>query len=354
MKVFAFYLPQYYPTELNDKTWGNGFTEWHNVSGGKKFFRNHKQPKLPGQLGFYDLRLTETRKEQGKLAKLFGIDGFSYWHYWSKGDLLLEKPTRLMLKDGYPDITFFFSWANHDWHKKSWSSKSSSWTSDKLLFKQLYGDNDDIISHFNYCLDFFRNKNYYKINNKPVFSFFAPLDITYSAQMFRIWNELALKNGFDGIYFIGQCRDLSNLSRIKQLKLDKINISLHRELFNKSQVKKIINRVLRRPGIYDYNKILPELDSQLFEDEDIIPTIIPNWDHTPRSGLYGNLFTNSNPKNFSKHLKQIFKRVENKKNKIILLKSWNEWGEGNYLEPDFEFQTQYLKEFRKIKDLYDK
>ena len=120
-RVIALYLPQYHPVAENDKYWGKGFTEWTNVAKAKPLFKGHDQPRIPADLGFYDLRLPQVRKEQAELAKEAGIEGFCYWHYWfGNGKEVLQMPFDEVVKSGEPDFPFCLGWANHDWTTKTW------------------------------------------------------------------------------------------------------------------------------------------------------------------------------------------------------------------------------------------
>ena len=137
-RVIAYYLPQFHPVDVNDKFWGKGFTEWTNVAKAKPVFKGHDQPRIPADLGFYDLRLQSVAEEQAKLAKEAGIEGFCYWHYWfGNGKEVLEMPMDRMVETGKPDYPFCIGWANHDWSTKTWTKDKSSLQS-TMIFKQEY------------------------------------------------------------------------------------------------------------------------------------------------------------------------------------------------------------------------
>lgn len=357
-KIIAFYLPQYHPTTNNDKWWGKGFTEWTNVCKARPLFRGHYQPHVPADLGFYDLRMPEAREAQADLAKNFGIYGFCYYHYWFDDNKLeLEKPMEDVLKLGKPDFPFMACWANESWHAKFWGIDGVS--SKITLSEQKYGENAEIVSHFNYMLPFFKDNRYIKKNNKPVFMIYRALEIDYIVKFMQIWKKLAQENGFDGVFFIGQTTintdreskqiidlgyDAASTVRYNDF-LEERSI-IHKTLYN------IYRRFSRTPLNYDYNKIYKKLTSEKDSADKIIPTIIPNWDHTPRSGRMGNLLTNSTPQNFRKHLAYLKSILEkkNEKEPFVFLKSWNEWGEGNHVEPDLKYGLGYLEA---IKDFVD-
>ena len=140
VRVIAFYLPQFHPTPENDKWWGKGFTEWTNVGKAKPLFKGHYQPKVPADLGYYDLRVPETRREQAELARQYGIEGFCYWHYWfGNGRQLLQRPFQEVLASGEPDFPFCLAWANHSWEDKQFNKEGGN----KMLMEQLYPGDED-------------------------------------------------------------------------------------------------------------------------------------------------------------------------------------------------------------------
>lgn len=166
-KIIAYYLPQYHPFPENDKWWGKGFTEWTNVGKAKPLYRGHYQPKVPTELGYYDLRIPEIRQQQADLAKEAGIFGFCYWHYWfgNKRQLLNEIIDEV-IESGKPNFPFCFGWANESWKAKQWNKDGSG---DKMLMEQIYGGEQDYREHFEYALKAFKDERYIKIDKMPVF-----------------------------------------------------------------------------------------------------------------------------------------------------------------------------------------
>ena len=136
IKIIAFYLPQYHPFPENDKWWGKGFTEWTNVGNAKSLFRGHYQPKVPADLGYYDLRLLEIRDMQTKLAREAGIDGFMYWHYWfENGKQLMASIFDEVLESGKHGFPFCLGWANHSWYAKDWNTNNRKKDRTIILFQ---------------------------------------------------------------------------------------------------------------------------------------------------------------------------------------------------------------------------
>jgi Glycosyltransferase WbsX len=348
VRVIAFYLPQYHPIPENDSWWGNGFTEWTNVAKAKPLYKGHNQPKIPADLGFYDLRLPETRKAQAEMAKKYGIEGFCYWHYWfGNGKRLLERPFNEVLNSGEPDFPFCLAWANHSWKLKTWTSDGT----DKLLIEQEYPGTNDYIAHFNAVLPAFRDKRYITIDGKPLFVIFSPLEFADVKYFMELWRELALKNGLTGIYFVGkQDYPYVNKDKILAYGFDSIyNDSVLAIHLSQTNFKRIMLRLKIKlfniPRIYQYADAIKLFRNNSDSEVDTIPAIIPNWDHTPRSGLYGTVLAGSTPELFKKHVGQVFESIKAKpkENQLVFLKSWNEWGEGNYIEPDIKDGLSYLK-----------
>lgn len=370
-RVIAFYLPQFHPVEENDKYWGKGFTEWTNVAKAKPLFKGHYQPQIPADLGFYDLRLKEIREDQAKMAEECGIEGFCYWHYWfGNGKKVLEKPFEAVLSSGEPQFPFCLGWANHSWTNKTWI-KNKAFQKDTVIFAQTYPGRDDYINHFYEVLPAFKDERYIKVDGKPLFLIFSPESIPDSAEFIQIWQDLAKQNGLDGIYFVARVSatgkfDLktkdyldsveSRYKRILTLGYDAINSDTTR--YAEVQVEGLYKKMFRAAwtrmtgmGLlykYDYEKIMNNFYLPVEEEENIFPQILPRFDRTPRAGRAARIYVNSTPEKFYKATKKALELVEKKQDehKIIFLQSWNEWGEGNYMEPDLKFGKAYLESLK--------
>lgn len=352
-RVIAFYLPQYHPTPSNNEWWGEGFTEWTNVGKAKPLFKGHDQPKVPTELGYYDLRLPESRKAQAELAKEAGVEGFCYYHYWfGNGREELQLPFNEVVRTGEPDFPFCLCWANESWHKKFWNADGEN--SKKILAEQIYEGKEGNEKHFYALLKAFKDKRYITVDGKLLFAIYKPLAFEHLKEFMDQWNELARKAGLKGFYFIGQTYETPDIDKIFATGIDAVNIIHLWDGFKKHStlVAKIIRRwrmITRRPRIISYKKIWPLLVTEREKEVNIIPTIIPNWDHTPRSGSGGTVIENCNPKAFAKHVRSAIEIVSSKpdEHKLIFLKSWNEWGEGNYMEPDLLYGRGYLEALAK-------
>ena len=372
-RVIAFYLPQFHPTPENDLWWGKGFTEWTNVAKAKPSFKGHIQPKIPADLGFYDLRLPETRKAQADLAREYGVEGFCYWHYWfGNGKRLLDRPFREVLESGEPNFPFCLGWANHSWSNKTWQ-KNKAFQDDTMFMEQTYGDIEDYKKHFYTVLKAFRDPRYITIDGKPLFFIFDPTSIPDLKQFIQLWRKLATENGLKGIHFVGKVASVGkfnqgikhdyledakkNYDEVLNKGIDAVNsVNLRRaEILTVGKYSKIIERLMNKiiPGVkvekYDYRKIIKYLFTKEDKEENIYPTIIPRWDKTPRVGKRSYVYTNSTPELFYKSVKQAVQLVSKKQpeHRIIFLQAWNEWGEGNFMEPDLEFGRGYLEALKK-------
>ena len=201
-RVIALYLPQFHPIPENDKWWGRGFTEWTNVKNAKPLCKGHVQPRVPTDLGYYNLLDQDVREKQAKLAKDAGIEGFCYYHYWfGNGRQLLERPFNEVLASGKPDFPFCICWANHDWTNKSWKKTSTQKNGEMII--QMQYSMEDHVNHFFSLLPAFKDKRYITVNGKPLFAVWAPRNIPNAKAFIEKWQELAKANGLPGIHFVG-------------------------------------------------------------------------------------------------------------------------------------------------------
>ena len=222
-RVLAYYLPQFHPIPENDKYWGPGFTEWTNVAKAKPLFRGHYQPRIPADLGFYDLRLPEVREQQAQLAREAGIEGFCYWHYWfGNGRQLLQRPFNEVLASGKPNFPFCLAWANHDWSTKSWQRGKGAVDSSVMIEKQLYPGDEDYVNHFNYVLPAFRDHRYITVDGKPLFLIFDTYNFADVSHFIELWRDLAVKNGLDGIYFVAIANSTTTVQRGKDGTIERV------------------------------------------------------------------------------------------------------------------------------------
>lgn len=352
-RVIALYLPQFHPIPENDKWWGKGFTEWTNVGKAKPLFRGHYQPRIPADLGYYDLRLPEVRQAQADMARKYGVEGFCYWHYWfGNGKQLLERPFNEVLSSGKPDFPFCLAWAN-----ETWKGFDHGVMGRNVLIEQHYPGVEDYTAHFYKVLPAFKDKRYITVDGKPFFMIYKPLANPEVLVFMDTWRKLAKENGLAGIYFVGHCNDPHyTVNQILATGVDAVNtVGLVNYVVNhRSFLKKVydkLNGIVRGiPLIISYKRtsryfLNPEEDIR----ENVFPSIIPGWDHTPRSGRKGVVMTGSTPELFGKHVHKALSLLQHKQpeHKILIVKSWNEWAEGNYMEPDKKWGTKFLENLRK-------
>lgn len=351
-RLIAYYLPQYHPIPENDAWWGEGFTEWTNVRKAKPLFKGHQQPRVPGELGYYDLRDPAVREAQAELARNAGIEGFCYWHYWFGGKQLLERPFNEVLASGKPDFPFCLAWANASW-TGIWYGKP-----DEVLIEQTYPGIEDHIAHFNTLLPAFRDPRYLRVDGRPLFLDFQPSDL--NAEWVDLWQSLAKNAGLEPLFLVGIVNHEKEAQQISDMGFDGCTISrtsrrgvklkgLRQTLSKLIGQKAALNfyqKVLKQPfHLYDYTDVLPFLDLPQPQSLEFYPCVMPGWDNTPRSGVNGHVFLNPTPERFQQHLHQAIERVQSypPEHQLVILKSWNEWAEGNYLEPDLRHGDAFLK-----------
>ena len=358
-RVIAMYLPQYHPIPENDDVWGKGYTEWNNVAKARPMFRGHHQPNIPADLGFYDLRLPEIREQQAHLAREAGVEGFMYWHYWfGNGKMLLERPFEEVLESGKPDFPFCLGWANHHWKTSTWTTMKN-FQPNKMICEQTYPGDEDYIAHFNYCLKAFKDPRYIKVDGKPFFLLYDALALPDCHHFFDLWNKLAQKNGFPGIHFVGLTPSWDyQIDEQFSLGYDAVvHGNLWQAELNASNqfVKKLFHRIRGKIDWvpldkYKYKNIIKHLVTDVDRKEEIYPIMLPGWDRSPRSGRRAVIYYGSTPELWKKHCEEAVAAVQHKadEHKIIMLRSWNEWGEGNYVEPDERWGTAYLDALKEV------
>lgn len=341
MEVLAHYLPQFHPIPENDDWWGPGFTEWRSAASGRPLFRGHAQPHLPGELGFYDLRVPESRAAQAELAAAHGITGFLYWHYWLGGRRLLERPFEEVLTSKEPAFPFCLAWANHSWRRR-WGDPSRH---GELLLEQTYPGRDDEVAHFASLRRAFEDPRYVRIDDKPVFFVFSPGLLPDPPGFVERFQKMAADLG--GLFLVA----MLERSDYRRHVADGFDAAvghafppLHGDLVARVRDAAINRGWHRGPKRFSYP---PHFDPAAFEplEGTVFPVVAPNWDDTPRLGRRGTVCIDATPERFEQRLHGALAQASRlpAAHQVTLIKSWNEWGEGNYLEPDTKVGRGWLE-----------
>lgn len=362
VRNLAFYLPQYYPTPENDRWWGRGFTEWANVAKANPLYPGHRQPHFPADLGYYDLRVPEVREQQAAIAQQYGVYGFVYYHYWfGNGRRLLDRPLQDILKAGKPGLPFCLCWANQTW-KGVWFGEFTG----KTLMEQTYPGREDYEQHFDYLLPAFSDDRYIKVDGKPVFNVYIPGDLPSIPEFVDVFNEKAIKAGFPGMFLIAsRCPEEwnplehgfsgvigSEMLRIRYWEYQLLQPPNRYLAAVQNRINQLFNaqvfRVSKLPRVVDYTAFSEQMITDRAFDFDYYPCVVPNWDNTPRMGTKGMVFENATPVLFGRQLDKAINKVQHlpDNRRFVFIKSWNEWAEGNYLEPDRQYGYAYLEQVK--------
>lgn len=339
-KIIAYYLPQFYPFKENDEWWGKGTTEWNNVCKSVPQYLDHYQPRIPGELGFYDLRLKENIARQIELAKMYGVYGFCYYYYSFDGKRLLDKPLDMMIEDESLDIPFCLCWANENWTRRFDGTNSD------VIMKQ----SDTVESYREVIKDiaeYMKDKRYIEVDGKKLLIIYRPSFIPDFDEVLDYWKEYCRGIGLGEIYIIAIKEHTADLNLL-DLGFDGVGE------FHPGTIYKYCNDITNQieyirddfsGQVLDYKDIVENKKYFKYNTEKLYRSVMPMWDNTARRNNKGMIFENSTPKLYEKWLTDVLIESENKDldDNIVFINAWNEWGEGTYLEPDKRYGYAYLQ-----------
>lgn len=340
IKLIAFYLPQYHPIVENDLWWGKGFTEWTNVAKALPQFEGHYQPHLPGELGFYDLRIPEIQQRQVELARQYGLYGFCFYYYWFNGKRLLELPLDQYINNPEIDFPFCVCWANENWTRR-WDGRSN-----EILIEQTHSlDMDGAIIHD--LIPLFKHKNYIHIDGRPLFILYRADLLEDPIGTLNYWRKATLDAGLHDPFIVA-----AQTFNFIDPRLYGFDAAVSFPPHNIVDIPEITNRLnlLNR----DYNgKVFnyPDLVKHLTRKKNVAPyrlfrTVFPSWDNEARQPGKGFTFAFSTPEEYKRWLFQMCKfTMEDlpEQERFVFINAWNEWAEGAHLEPDRRFGYAYLQ-----------
>ena len=336
-RLIAFYLPQFHPIKENDLWWGKGFTEWTNATKARPLFKGHYQPHLPSDLGFYDLRLPETRREQIKMAKQYGVDGFCYHYYWFSGKRILNKPLDDMLMDPESDMPFCLCWANENWTRR-WDASEN-----EILIEQKYQPDDDL-NFIKSVIPFFEDPRYIRVDDKPYMIVYRPQQLPDARRSMRVWREYCKSVGLGEIHI---CAALTHGNEdYSQFGCDSgVEFPPH----NLREVRNVNDKInffdAFRGNVVEYASVAEGYLNRAYSSERVFKTVFPSWDNTARLGENAMVIHNGTPKNYQHWLSSTIEQVQqgDESDNIVFINAWNEWAEGCHLEPDHCFGRGFLR-----------
>lgn len=356
-RIIAIYLPQYHPFKENDEWWGKGFTEWTNVTKARPLFPGHYQPHFPADLGFYDLRVSEVREQQAQMAMDAGIYGFCYYHYWFNGHQLMERPLEEILESGKPDFPFMLCWANENW-TRAWDGGEK-----QILIKQDYSEEDDR-EHIKFLIkNYFNDSRYIRVNNKPIIAIYRTTRFPDTEKTISIWREEAKKEDlelyicrFESFREIGSSYMKNGIDAAIEFQPHNAIPELYSSRFKfRNLVNHISTKILKRniiPNVLSYKKYVSSQLARENIDYKRFPCVSPRWDNSPRRPKNFWAFSGATPERFGSWLKEVFNRFipYSSEENFIFINAWNEWAEGNHLEPDKKYGNRFLLEVKNIID----
>lgn len=361
IRAVAFHLPQFHPIPENDEWWGKGFTEWTNVAKAKPRVPGQYQPHLPADLGFYDLRLPEARAAQAELAAQYGIHGFCYYHYWFHGRQVLERPVNEILRSGEPDFPFCLCWANEDWSRR-WDGSN-----EEVLLKQRYSSEDDL-DHIRALLPFFMDRRYIRAMGRPLMAVYRATQLPDPRRTMDLWRREAERAGLPGLFMVrveshDERGDPAELGFDAALQFEPRWAELgewqifrrkwwHRQSLGTGEA------AYRDNVIYEYKDLVERALATPEPSYPRIPCVCPSWDNSARRAKGAVIFLRSTPELYEHWLARVVSRQKARiaagadarqpAESLVFINAWNEWAEGNHLEPCRKWGRAYLEATRRV------
>lgn len=342
-RLIAFYLPQFHPTTENDLWWGKGFTEWTNVTKAEPLFEGHRQPHLPSDFGFYDLRVRETRRDQIAIAKQYGVDAFCYHYYWFSGKRMLHVPLDDMLIDTESDMPFCLCWANENWTRR-WDAAEH-----EVLIAQKYLPDDDL-DFIKSLVPFFKDRRYIRVDGKIFLIVYRPQHLPNACKTVGIWRDYCFSIGLGEIHV---CAALTHGNEdYARFGFDS-GVEFPPHNLRSDNISAQLNFKNNFCGfVIQYASIAQSYLDRSYGISRVFKTVFPSWDNTARTKERALIVINGVPENYEYWLAATIDKVKqsSRQEALIFINAWNEWAEGCHLEPDRWFGRKFLQATLDVKN----
>jgi len=344
IKLIAFYFPQYHPFEENEKFWGKGFTEWTSTTKALPLFEGQYQPRLPGELGFYDTRIKEVIVRQIELAKLYGIAGFCFHHYFFDGKPVMRAPFNHIMTNKDLDIPFCLHWANEPWTIR-WDGYAEK---GGVLLGQHHTPEDDFL-FFKDIEPALKDERYIRINNRPLLIIYRPSLFPDIKSTTERWRELGHKSGIGELFLAVMQTGFDEKVDPKDIGFDAaIEYPPHNVRAVKINDKVNLFDPNFQGNIFSYSEMVKGALERPAPDYKLFRGVMPDWDCTPRR-RDPDIFIGGSPEKYQRWLEGACiytQRHLPTEERFIFINAWNEWAEGTYLEPDRRYGYAYLQATR--------
>lgn len=341
-RLIAYYLPQFHPIPENDAWWGKGFTEWTNVTKARPLFAGHYQPHLPTDFGFYDLRVRQTRREQIRVAREYGIDGFCYHFYWFSGRRILEQPVEDMLRDPQSDMPFCLCWANENWTRR-WDAADH-----EILIAQQYLPSDDL-EFIKSVEPYIRDPRYIKVDGKPLLVVYRAQHLPDARRSASVWRDHCRAIGIGEIHL---CAALTH----GNADYAQFGFDSGAEFPPHNMKQKNINTDLAffdefKGNAMQFATVARAYLNRGYPGRRVFKAVFPSWDNTARTASRAVLMLNGTPENYEYWLSETIDlaRGQDQGENVVFINAWNEWAEGCHLEPDRRYGHGFLEATRNAK-----
>ena len=340
-KVIAYYLTQFHPDPHNEDWWGKGVTEWNNVCRAVPQYIGHYQPRLPGELGFYDLRIKENMKRQIELAQMYGVYGFSFYYYWFDGERLLERPLEMFLASPEMDFPFSICWANENWTRRY------DGTNMDILMEQP----KTLASYRNVIHDmsrFLSDSRYIEVDGKKMITVYRPSLMPETKSVLSYWRKYCRTHGIGELYIIAVKENMVDVNWLDE-GFDAVSEFHPGTLYTNCQKINQEIEFLRKDfggEVFSYTDIVQNQKYFKYDYPKLYRAVMPMWDNTARRDNKGMIFEGSTPELYKRWMKDVIQagaKRDDLEDNIIFINAWNEWGEGAYLEPDKRYGYAYLQ-----------
>lgn len=336
-RLIAFYLSQFHPVPQNDTWWGKGFTEWTNVTKAEPLFEGHYQPHLPTDFGFYDLRVRDTRHDQIRTAKQYGIDGFCYHYYWFSGERILDRPLDDMLADPESDMPFCLCWANENWTRR-WDAAEH-----EVLMAQKYLPEDDL-NFIKSLIPFFDDPRYIRLDGAPILLVYRAQHLPDAKKTAAIWRDYCASVGITRIHL---CAALTHGNMdYEQFGFDS-GVEFPPHNLHVPAVNPQINFYQPFRGhVVPYHAVAQAYLDRRYAGRNVFRSVFPSWDNTARTHGRALIVLNGTPANYECWLAESLRRTQEDfpgEQRLLFINAWNEWAEGCHLEPDRKHQRGFLE-----------
>jgi glycosyltransferase involved in cell wall biosynthesis len=337
VRVLAFYRLPNPPSATS----GAELPEWRDVRVARPAFAAHEQPRVPSELGYCDVRSASVREAQAALAAAHAVSGFCYVFQMTEGAATPDSILADIVASRRPDFPFCVCW------ETTRPNAEAGFGAEDVARQRRYS-REECAGLVRALLPALRDARYIRVSERPLLLVSSPDSIPEVRAVAALWRDECIRAGVGDpcLARFGGGLDVDPAI----VGFDAIVERPPLGHFPRSRRDEFVPPEAELAAdVRSYRSYVVHMLAVQRTDHTVFRTVMPGWDESARSPAAPTIFVDGNPETFGYWTERALDQARRRlafDQRLLFVRSWNEWDAACYLEPDARHGRRYLEALR--------